>query len=237
METKMGDSIEIYDNLFSDRDWNSWNILESFPFEKLSESDEIFAKISALEIIFEGTQGDSEKNGKLFDTYQFQVTEILTGILSHRDMYLFVSEPTGAKKNRVRSFKGLLPKKVLNKMDYLEVEIPLSNDQTIICGLVKVTPENLRVCFDYFMDNSRCFVINGNSSFYSELFLNEIIKECFFHPDGFYLDYSVLFSKYCLKGNPIFRSGGDGGDREVSLQCFYLKNQKEILHELISSTV
>jgi len=227
MKTKEGNTIVIYNDLFSDKDWNAWNSLESFKFESFSGEEEFFNKMSGIEVVLEGTHGDSRKTEKLFDDYETFVSEVFDKVASEEELYLIVSEHAVMKKNRIRSFKGILPKKELSTGSFLEMEIPFEKEYSIFLGMVKLSSGNFKSCFDFFLDNSRCFVLTSNQSLFNEESLKEIMKDCFKHDNGAYLDYSKLFIKYGLGGNLIFRLGGDGGDQEVSFQCFCLKDRQE----------
>jgi len=227
MKTKEENTIVIYNDLFSDKDWNAWNSLESFRFESYSGEEEVFNKMSGIEVVLDGTHGDSRNTEKLFDDYEAIVSKVFNNVASEEELYLIVSEYALMTKNRVRSFKGILPKKELSTESFLEMEIPFEKDYSIFVAMVKLTSGNLKPCFDYFLDNSRCFVIASNQSLFNKESLEKIMKDCFNHDNGVYLDYYKLFVKYGLGGDLIFRSGGDGGDQEVSFQCFCLNDKQD----------
>lgn len=213
-----------YHDLINNLDWNAWNRIESFPIEKLSRKPRSeLLTLSGFEVTFIGIQGNRDKFDSVIQQFDDYVIQFILDKLPNS--YLFVSEHIAGRKNRVRSHKGVLPKKILNPKDFIEEEVSLEDGETIICGVIRLHIDNIKTCLELFSDNSRSFIITGSEHLLSSVFLNKIISQCFVHKNGYYLDYASLFLNYCINGNCIFRMGGDGGDQEISFQGFCLSSQ------------
>jgi hypothetical protein len=143
--------------------------------------------------------------------------------------YIFKSEFKKQVKNRLRTYKGIVSREI-EKQDYIQVEIPIINDYTIIAALIKLNENNMDKLLESFTDNSlSCIIASDNNSFFSEESINYVVNNAMQHKGTSNINYAKLITKYCPNGNIISRIGGDGGDHEVCFQTFCEVNKRDLI--------
>jgi hypothetical protein len=215
---------------------NSWNAEDSFPYIKSSkEIKKIIDSYCVIEIVFEGTQGETELFENLFLNYYSFLNKLIleSGIPS----YEFISEFKLQKINRLRSYKGIIPKNIL-KEDYIQSEILFNNGLSLIAALMKIDKLNLYDRLKLFTDNTTSFILSStHKNIYTKEALMAITKDCMRHDGRTSLNYINLLQKFYDTNPLVYRIGGDGGDRYISLQIFCPLNDKELLLSTIKNVI
>ncbi len=199
---------------------NAWGNKESFPLSNASASElELLKTVNAVEFTFKGTGGNNLLFDKLFEEFEGFLTHTIFS--SKKQAYLFKSEFKSQLSNKVRTYKGVLPRKIESSHCFQE-EWGLPDGRTVIVGLVKLNESNISNSIELFYDASTSFIIFSNDDLFSSNFLKDIVEQKMIHGNTSFLNYLKLIIDNCaIEKNTIMRMGGDGGDRYISLHCFY----------------
>ncbi len=205
-----------------------WKGNDYYPEDKIDDkAKQVLKQLCCIEVVFSrGMQiNDSSKN--LFDFYN----QFLYDYFSNKqDEFLLIkSEHKKQIKNRIRSYKGIIPKEYRNE-SYVKEEISFDDDYTIILSLINPLGEHLKELLYFFTDRNTCCILTMNSlkvrGRESEI-LSTFSEKYMVHESISRIRYRDLIIDYCQQGDIIYRIGGDGGQNEVSLQIFCLKNLKQ----------
>ena len=176
-------------------------------------------------ICFSGTQGDKSVFEDLFVRFN-HFLEYFIGLVNI-PTYIFKSEFKSRLPNRIRTYKGILPKEI-EVSTYYQEECNLSNKNSIIAGVVNLNENNISTCNELFYDSDTSFIIISRRSILSRDFVNDVVQNKMIHKNNSFLNYTKVLSDYCSKGDIIIRMGGDGGDRYIALQIFFAQNCAEL---------
>lgn len=229
MKSDFTKEIIFYPNILdSNSGIHGWKPKELFDISKITEKErETLSSIVALEQIFKGVGDKRELFDSLFKWFDSFLNIFLFS--SDTTAYLLHIEHKKQIKNRVRSHKGILPKEI-DKKDYIQIEVPVINDYTIIVALIKLTKENIDICLPLFSGSqTSCIIISSREEFFMELFLKSIAIEMITCEGINFINYTKLITECCSKGDIICRMGGDGGNTEISLQIFCQKHKKDLM--------
>ncbi|MCH4895560.1 hypothetical protein E0494_02455 [Marinilabiliaceae bacterium JC040] len=223
MSEKLMPEINVYKDLVdTSRYYNSWTIYGSFDIE--NSRPEILEKLKGINVIetcFQGTYGDNNLLETLFDRFTKYIREYV--LSNELPVYLFKYDGWQLQKNRIRSYKGIVPKS-LNPNDYFQYEFDYPNNYSIIAAAIRVTPENIDEYLGYFYDGDFGFLISSEKNILSKEFLSDIVEN---HDIRGHINFLSLCLKYCKNKDKIFRVTGDGGDLEVNWQVFCASQEQE----------
>ena len=221
MNEKLMPEINFYKDLANtSRYFNSWISRDSFDIKNSRDEDlEKLRNINVIETCFQGTYGDNSLLETLFDRFNKYIRKY---VLSNKlPVYLFTYDGMQLQKNRIRSYKGIVPKS-LNPNDYFQYEFDYPNNYSIIAAVIRVTPENIDEYMGFFYDSFCSFLISSEKNIMSKEFLSDIVEN---HNINDHIN--CLSLKYCKNKNKIFRVTGDGGDLEVNWQVFSASQEQE----------
>ena len=145
--------------------------------------------------------------------------------------FIFVTESFIQTSNRVRSFKGIVNKSLLDKSDYIQMEVPILENYTLFGAIIKIDLININYLLNFFKNSETSFIISGESleNIMSENFIKSIIINMMNHKGTSNINYLKLISQLCLEGHIIHRIGGDKATIETDFQIFSLDEKKEII--------
>ena len=214
MISKVKTSLRLVEDIRDDYlNWNAWNQPESFPINKIT--NEFVESVSLL--CFSCLSTNPDQCDELWD----QATKIASSYLvKKRSKVLFIAENSRARESRIRSFKGVVAKEYKDRS--IQIEHQTDDGSTIIGGLI-----DLRGIDGFDLDalTSNCplfFILSSDTAeLYSQENLQFIMSDCVsYNGRQAYIDYANLISSFVEKDAAIIRFGGDGGDKEVSVQLF-----------------
>lgn len=220
--------IRLYDNILSDHEIiNGWRDPAIFPVEKSTRFEkEHLRDLCVLEIVFEGTHGDESIHDALFEDFNSFIEKFVFFI--DIPFYLFYSESMPQIKNKIRSYKKILPKKLISEYAR-QIEIPIKDNYTLISALIKLNKKNFNDGINLLTDTDNSFIVATRSPlFLNDQVLENITRNYMMHDHTSKLNY-VTLTKICENGDDIFRVGGDGGDGEVTFQIFCQKKKKDLM--------
>ncbi|NDW17917.1 hypothetical protein D0T53_03165 [Dysgonomonas sp. 216] len=221
-------SISIYTDLIKDSlRINAWNRDECFNINQ--ETDKSFLiNYNIIEIIFEGTHGNNDLYNRLLINYNSFLNKYLFSRLTNQFIYLY-SVSDKKQKSKIRSYKGVFSRS-LNINDYIETEINVEENYTIIAGLAKVTPSNIDYLIGALSYRSNNLIILSDKNLLLHQNVEYITDNIVDQSNGV-INYIELCKIYSGSNNIIIREGGDGGDQELSWQFFI---EKEKCEEILS---
>lgn len=237
MAIKSNPEINVYESIIdSHKIINAWRNEEVFPIDKMIATERIdLEKMMVTEIIFEGTRGCSEEFNVLFSNVIRYLHKFLLAI--GFSVYVFEAEFKSQNRDRIRTYKGIMPKN-LNKEDYIQSEIILSSGYSIFGAVIRLNEDNYMNILDLFTGSTNSFVISSNDGEFFQLnTIDNLVKNYMKHNSTSDLNFLKLAMYYCLKDDILIRIGGDGGDRYVSIQIFSLKSRKEIILRATNSAL
>ncbi|MCH4895563.1 hypothetical protein E0494_02470 [Marinilabiliaceae bacterium JC040] len=223
MSEKLMPEINVYKDLANtSRYFNSWISRDSFDIKNSRDEDlEKLRNINVIETCFQGTYGDNSLLETLFDRFNKYIREY---VLSNKlPVYLFTYDGRQLQKNRIRSYKGIIPKN-LKPNDYLQYEFDYPNNYSIIAAVIRVTPENIDEYMGCFYDSFCSFLISSEKNIMSKEFLSDIVEN---HNINDHINCLSLCLKYCKNKDKIYRVTSDGGDLEVNWQVFSASQEQE----------
>jgi hypothetical protein len=237
MAIKSNPEINVYEKIIdSHKIINAWKSEEVFPVDKMIAIERLdLEKIMVTEIIFEGTSGRSEEFDVLFSNVIRYLHNLLFAI--GFPVYVFEAEFKSQNRNRIRTYKGIVPKN-LNKEDFIQSEITLSSGYSIFGAVIRLNEDNYMNILDLFTGSANSFVIGSNEDGFFQLnTIDNLVKNYMEHNSTSEFNFLKLAMHYCLKDDILIRIGGDGGDRYVSIQIFSLKSRKEIILNATNSAL
>ena len=197
-----------------------------YPPSKVTDEDiRTFNEIECLQINLPGAGSISDNYNKVY-AYCYQVLKIILERISINAFAVILEDREGIK-NRMRSYKGILPKKGLHKDDLIEHEVSLNKQTSLIAGMVRLNRDSYPVILDKINDRRKGFIVQIAHPVFNENFLAEVV-------DGFRqtyssftsIDYFKLLGKFCNAGAIIYRVSGDG-DTSLQIDIFFKSEKKE----------
>lgn len=211
-----------YYNLVDDfKEYNSWKSDESFSTKGYNVSD-LTQNFSIKEYIYEGFM--SNRSQDIFEVKIKVFKEaIKEKILSNKNKaYLFVIEPCSNIISKIRSYKGLLNKNIVNISNYIEKEYILNEKESRIAAVIEITNSNFDYITTHLFDSATSFTVTSKNNYISEDFLNHVIS--FVQMKGcHHINLFPLILEYGKNENRLYRIGGNDGEDYWSLQEFSFK--------------
>ena len=213
-----------------------WRGNEYYPPEVIDQgAASLLANMNAGRIQMEGGYGGNRQAyDQVFDKAYQTIWQLLR--LGHSDSYLVTIEQDPKVPNRIRSFKGILPKKNLSSDCYIEHEVQLGSQLSLIIACVKLNESSHREVIHLAGNFIRTFIIQSEAAeIFSKSFLIKIVEANL--TSGYTIQYwSLLASLYNFMGK-IYRLTGDG-DNSVDIEVFYKRdvgeNVKRDLETIVS---
>lgn len=226
MENTSYSNFKTYTDLIKDNeDVNAWTSEDCFPVQNLNPlQKDLLANVNVIEVIFPGTQGDRNLSEIRFETFENFVSKYVLNNQSHP--YFIKIEHTLSKRNRIRSYKGIIPKGVDEK-DYIELELDMIDDYSLITAIMSIKESNVSRIFDSFYDSTNCFILLTSKNVLSTDFLKDFYKKHVLVNKTTSLNYVSLAIDFCRNDAIVIRAAGDGGDNEINLQIFFPITEKE----------
>jgi hypothetical protein len=225
--------VKVYTELIKDsEDINAWTPEECFPVCNLNPlQKKQLGDINVIEIEFQGSHGDRSLTNKRFDEFQSFVSQYILN--SGASAYLIKIEHKISLKNKIRSYKGIIPRDIKDK-DYIELESDIMDGYSLITAIVSLNEFNISKTFDYFYDSTNCFILLTSLNVFSIDFLNDFSKKHVLINETTCLNYISIALDFCKDDSFIVRAAGDGGDIEIDLQIFTSINETGELTEKLS---
>lgn len=244
MTIKNKSEISIISNLaVNHNDLIAWTREDSFPIKTISqEAGELLKDIVAIFVAFEGNQAKKiiDQGTNIYDFIFKEYDKFIDNFLSQfpTPSYLIVTEQGMRIKNRVRSYKGLLSKEIKDTSLYLEIEIPIRDNYTIIAAIIEFTDQNRKILIGNHLNNYTSCILNSfDKSFFSEKFLREFPQKYMCNKDASTINFLSLILDLCHDKKSICRVGGDGGDQELSFQIFCKETIKDLLFMQVENSL
>lgn len=208
-----------------------WPGNEYYPPEVIDQSTTtLLAGINASRIQMEGAYGgDRQSYDRVFDKAYQTIWDLLR--LGNLDSYLVTIEQDPKIPNRIRSFKGILPKKNISSESYIEHEVQLGTQLSLIVACVKLNESTHSDVIPLIGNFTRAFIIqSGAIEIFNNSFLTKIVEVNL--TSRYTIQYwSLLASMYNFMGK-VYRLTGDG-DNNVNLEVFYKGDVGEsVKHDL-----
>lgn len=214
-----------------------------------SRKDEELRSICAIKVSFQGTRGDESLHDPLFESVYALAKKIL--LADSMEVYTIVYEADVALQSRMRTYRGLFDRGGLLKQgNFIEHEIDFGKSTSLFVGIAKATERNIDEIVRHHLGSLRQFVLaSDDPRVFSADFLAKTVTEggpnerwIKLHRWGSVeIDYLNVVLSRCLKGDKVYRMGGDGGDREVSLQIFMERTKLDetlaVIKSLLGSEV
>ncbi|MDP4218518.1 MAG: hypothetical protein Q8927_20145, partial [Bacteroidota bacterium] len=221
---------EIYHDLINDRvKINAWQAPEMYPIDLCTERElEGLKKHMAIEFCMQGTNSDRSIFDALFQDFYKKVQVTIEGI--GKPAYLFTCSFKPDIRSPLRTYKGLLPKDLKNKG--FQLELDCDEKYSVFGGLVKIEKENFANIRegDFFVDSQTSFILLSlRQSIFSKSTVEDILSNCMIHASRSYINYLKLINSYCAEGDVIRRMAGDGGDRYISFQIFFRREEESTM--------
>lgn len=203
-----------------------WKGSEHYPPEQISDARLNLAKnINAFRFLMDGAKEERHRYDEIFKN----AYDLLYKIVYSENVpaYLFKIEDDPHIPNRIRSFKGILPKKELDPDSYYEQEIKIpGNDETLILSLVLLTKNNFNKVISSIGNNRKNFiVISSFELIFGAQILQSIANNCL--REDFTINYLCLLELFYDGLGAVCRLSGDGGDTSLNIDIFY---KEEDLH-------
>lgn len=201
-----------------ERDFFEYNALKtdtSFPINNIKVAD-----FDLIEFVYE-----VRINKENFEEELFVFNKILADLVlsSSKNTFLFGIEHQVKEISRIRSFKGLIDKKRINIDEYIEKEVLISENKSIITFVAKLNSNNINYLINFFHDDSTSFIIASNEEYLNENFIIKIMSLINIK-NQIEINYVNVINSFCTKGDIVFRIGGDSGESYWSLQKFTSAN-------------
>ncbi len=202
-------------------DYNAWKPDSAFPIQTVAP--EYIADLDSyqiIEYIFNGVGCERDEVLYAEKLEKFRNGLVAEFLEKERDnVFLYSIEHRKKSPSKLRTFKGLIDKKKVDQGLFVQAEIKLRDDQTIISFIASLVEGNVDYLSNFFLDDSTCFVIKSNNDYLNKEFLNLILSTLNLNGNT-QLDYLKLLHLFCSKSDIIYRIGGDSGEDYWSLQKF-----------------
>lgn len=221
--------VTIFNNLIKHcSDLFIWNNPKSFEVDKLtSEERDRLQSFSAIQLTFPAELGIRRDRDVLLQ-FESGVKNLITTV--NLNGYCVKTEHLPQKRNRIRSHKGVISRKV-DKNDFIEDEVDVHDGNTLISGIFKINSNNCDYLFENFYSSSNCFILLSSRDLFNKSFLADIVKNHVIFSRPVIADYLAIVLDYINDNSMLLRSGGDG-DVEICLTIF-LKNN--LVHRVLDN--
>jgi hypothetical protein len=150
--------------------------------------------------------------------------------------YLVLSGHRLEQKKPLRSYKGLLPADIKSNANFLQSEIVIRENESLILAMVELNEKVTATSIGrYFGDASTCCVVmTKNSGLFHQSFLESVARECIGHKGQSMMEYFSLCSGIIDDDTVIARVSGDWGEHETGVQFMVNRAAEGELCKLIS---
>jgi len=212
----MQSELKVYEDLRSGyREWNAWKAERTFPLDQVSESLE--RRLRIVSVVNESTTvNESEK------LWENAFQSGFSYVQSRMHKVAVLLENQRKPKNRLRTYKGILPNGLAAKCDCLQIENETPNGTSMFGALVNLEGVSKGGFEQAMLGAPISFAITSSEDIlFSEHILDSIFTVAVsWSGNSVYVNFAKLVDNFVGKGVTIMRFGGDGGDREVSVQVF-----------------
>ena len=185
--------------------------------------------IVGYELVVEGTHGHDEKGPEVEAQWQAIATSILSRLTDNA--LLVVTEGFPSLPNRLRRFKLGVPRDVPARF----VEVP-RGAETLLAAIVPLKCVWSRGWFDLFAMYENCIIIDRQESDIDGTAADDL-SDWIATKLGADRDFEQLIAGQCRRERIVVRTGGDGGDEEMTLQFFGLPDVVRPIVPLLLSHV
>ncbi|WP_026995304.1 hypothetical protein [Flectobacillus major] len=204
--------------------YNVWKSDESFPIKKINENSKIkeLQNFEIREYLFEGMRSNRNQNNFISLLNDFK-NQILAHILNQRrNVFLFGLESESNVISKIRSYKGLIDRQVINSELFIQKEQILSNNQSRFAFVARIKENNFDYLSRFFFDYTNSFIITTHNDYLNNKFIDDI---CFLQRlEGWtHIDLLNIMLVFCPQGDILYRIGGNDGEDYWSLQEFVKK--------------
>jgi len=221
MSKEFQTEVRTYKDILKDYlDITAWKAPENFDVTNLSKSQEIQLKqLTVVEAVFQRQIAPVVRDETVFNLYD----KFLKSLLLKTALPIFMVSVGNfvEKKNRIRTYKGLLKREFKNR-DSIEKEFIVEDDHTLFAAIAKIDDNNIDLIFNYLYGSSNSFLILSDREIFNLMFLEDIARNHLMIHKMILcnINYLSFCLKYVESNNLILRCAGDGGDFELSLQLF-----------------
>jgi len=137
MKTKRKEIVRLYDSMDSDLSLiNAWRDPDEFPYttSSLMQLDHL-KHLSVLKIVFSREEDRYLSADTMFEAYDKFVGKLFNEL--HKSSYLFFSDFQAKEKSKLRSYKGILPKKLI-ETPHIQKEVEINKNKTVIAAFVEL---------------------------------------------------------------------------------------------------
>ena len=224
----------------------AWTREDSFPMKLLDdENKKKLNDIAAVFVSFEGNRGDEIElmedhtliiKNKLFDDYNLFVGRFLSH--SKAASYLVVTEHGLGVKNRLRSYKGILPHEIKKISSYIQTEVIVQDNCSIIVAIIEISEQNRAFLVESLLDNYTSCILNSfEADIFSETFIKSFPFKYMSHSGTSTINFLSLVMDFCEGKRTICRVGGDGGDEELSFQVFCKSDIADFVYLQVENSI
>jgi hypothetical protein len=213
--------VKSYTNILKADDLNLfWKGNNYYPADVISlTSSDILCDINLTRVVLEGVGSAREKYDALFNDFYAELNRIIGN--NEGKAYLFKIEDDPHPKSKLRTAKGILPKKALEANSYMECAITLGENFEIIVAVVLLTNNNFTEVVSHFGNARKCFIFQPNSN---ALYLDSHkLKDLFISTinEDFTINYPRLLEFVFKELGILYTITGDGGDSALGVDIFY----------------
>ena len=206
----------IYKDLVNEYQYfNSWKSEESFPIKTIDGAE--LSQFKIIEYVFEGML--SNRTQQSFNELIVNFKEEIIKILENNKMnnYLFSTENGSSTITRIRSYKGLIDKYKIDKSKFIQKEYILNINESKIAFVAILNKSSFDYLSTFLFDSTSSFIISTNSNYLNELFLDDVTAVL--NMNGWtHINMLNVMLKFCIKGDIVYRIGGNDGEDYWSLQ-------------------
>lgn len=215
-----------YDNILDNDLHIYWQGNEHYDQQTLSAKEySELNLIAGIRVQMDGAKGEKSSYDKLFTIRYQKLADVIFDF--DQPAYLVVIEYSPGVPNKIRSYKGILPKKVLTASSFVEAEFSTSKaGHTLISGVAELTPDNFLDIVPLSGDSRKSFIIQSANEIKSISFLEWLVQNSL-NSDN--INYITLLKKYCKVNSFVYKMAGDG-DHSLGFDILYHKEfEKNIL--------
>ncbi len=219
--------IKIFDDIFDQNLGIYWRGNEYYPSNSLNDLDTKKLKnMACIEIRFYRDKSLNNSFDVLFAKYYDFINTIIP-----LNSFIVKTEHKKKIKNRIRSYKGIFPRKKVKENDFREIEVPIEGEYTLLFGIAKLNEGIMEL----FGDRTTSFIISSpKTDFVKSDFIQKFADVCMSHTETSRINYLNLLSKLLNDDDIIYKLSGDGGEELIALQIISNSKNKESLIEKIN---
>lgn len=199
---------------------NAYKDPDSFKFSLEDFENYMSLKnISVKEIELERYSKDYDYGfDEMFD--EIAISNIL---IPNKTVIAFIADFKTKPLSKLRSYKGILSKELKESSHYIQEEVIIRENESIIGCLLIVNEDNISYIVNNHFGSSDtcCFFQFQNEENFQSVFLKDLLQKSMIHPNVSIINY-VSLCKIVKYGGNIIRIGGNGYEY-VSVQIFYSK--------------